>query len=316
MRAALATSRGDSGQVFVFVALILMALVGMAALVIDVGSWYRADRQLQTAADAAALAGAQWLPMDRIEAGNEADNYAKLNGSKLLALSPVAIVSQSGAIDDTIDVSATAEAPGIFARIYGAAFNKVALSAHAQAQVRAPRSMKHVAPFAVSRYHPMISGPDCPCFDQPPEPWSLDKTGPGNFTLISLDGLGVAEPEKLASWIEDGFEGPLELGDYDGDPGKKYNSSLVRNAMSSRVESGEALLFPVYDPDALTGGGSNETYRVIGWAAFKVTEFTFNGSNSSITAYLTDFIATDLAGDTTPLDHDNDFGVRVITLTR
>ena len=34
----------------------------MAALVVDVGSWYQADRRLQTAADAAALAGVQELP--------------------------------------------------------------------------------------------------------------------------------------------------------------------------------------------------------------------------------------------------------------
>ena len=40
----------------------------MGALVIDGGSWFRAQRHLQTSADAAALAGAQDLPF----AGNGA----------------------------------------------------------------------------------------------------------------------------------------------------------------------------------------------------------------------------------------------------
>ena len=64
MNALLARIRCESGQAMVFVAFGLIALVGMAALVIDGGSWYRAQRQLQTAADAAALAGAQELPLE------------------------------------------------------------------------------------------------------------------------------------------------------------------------------------------------------------------------------------------------------------
>ena len=63
MTTLLTRFRDDSGQAFVFIAAILTALVGMAALVVDVGSWYQADRRLQTAADAAALAGAQELPL-------------------------------------------------------------------------------------------------------------------------------------------------------------------------------------------------------------------------------------------------------------
>ena len=56
-----------------------MVLVGMAALVVDGGSWYQADRQLQTAADAAALAGAQHLPTEQTEARTVALDYAQKN---------------------------------------------------------------------------------------------------------------------------------------------------------------------------------------------------------------------------------------------
>ena len=55
-------SRSERGQSLVIVLIFMTALIGMAAAVIDVGSWYRADRKLQANADAAALAGAQELP--------------------------------------------------------------------------------------------------------------------------------------------------------------------------------------------------------------------------------------------------------------
>ena len=52
----------ERGQAFALMALALVALLGTAALAMDVGfSWY-AKRQVQASADAAALAGAQQLP--------------------------------------------------------------------------------------------------------------------------------------------------------------------------------------------------------------------------------------------------------------
>ena len=56
-------TRSDKGQATVLTLVFLVVLLGMAALVLDVGSWYRADRAVQSTADAAALAGAQKLPV-------------------------------------------------------------------------------------------------------------------------------------------------------------------------------------------------------------------------------------------------------------
>jgi hypothetical protein len=55
-------SRNESGQVLVFVAILLAAVIGLSAFVIDLGYAYYAQRSLQASADAAALAGAQELP--------------------------------------------------------------------------------------------------------------------------------------------------------------------------------------------------------------------------------------------------------------
>jgi Flp pilus assembly protein TadG len=52
----------EHGQAVVFVLLMLVAVIAVVGFVIDVGHAYQAQRSLQGAADAAALAGAQQLP--------------------------------------------------------------------------------------------------------------------------------------------------------------------------------------------------------------------------------------------------------------
>jgi hypothetical protein len=67
--------------VVVLVVVMLVVLLGFAALVIDVGYAYYAHRQLQASADAAALAGAQELP-DRARAEAVAREYSASEGEK------------------------------------------------------------------------------------------------------------------------------------------------------------------------------------------------------------------------------------------
>ena len=76
------TRSGEQGQVLVLALIfIVVVLLGMAALVIDVGYAYYAHRSLQSSADAAALAGAQELP-DAARAQSVATSYGGQNGGK------------------------------------------------------------------------------------------------------------------------------------------------------------------------------------------------------------------------------------------
>ena len=78
----LSRRRGDDrGAVLVIVALLLPLIMGTAALVIDVGFWYLTQAQLQAAADAAALAGAQQLPSSPSSAQAYAQSLAAKNVS-------------------------------------------------------------------------------------------------------------------------------------------------------------------------------------------------------------------------------------------
>ena len=66
----------EKGQVVIIAALLIVSLLGMTALVVDVGSIYEERRQTQTVADAAALAGAQDLPENPGQAIQNAIIYA------------------------------------------------------------------------------------------------------------------------------------------------------------------------------------------------------------------------------------------------
>ena len=68
----------ERGQILPLVAVALVALLGIAAFAIDLGYAYYAKRQLQGATDAAALAGAQELPV-AANAISVASDYAAAN---------------------------------------------------------------------------------------------------------------------------------------------------------------------------------------------------------------------------------------------
>jgi Flp pilus assembly protein TadG len=74
-------SSGERGQAIVVVVLFLAVLLGMAAMVLDVGYAYYTHRSLQASADAAALAGAMELP-DSARAQTVAREYGSSTGGK------------------------------------------------------------------------------------------------------------------------------------------------------------------------------------------------------------------------------------------
>ena len=117
----------ERGQVFVFLAVMLVVLLGCAALVVDVGRAYLAKRHLQASADAAATAGALELP-DPIAAQAFANNYSGLDGAKNdnNKLPPVATTVTTKCLSiapcspvNTVVVEQTTVVPTIFAKVLG-----------------------------------------------------------------------------------------------------------------------------------------------------------------------------------------------------
>jgi Flp pilus assembly protein TadG len=295
MTQLLSRLRKDDGQVLVLVAAIMVALIGMTAFVVDVGSWFRQQRATQSTVDAAALAGAQALPTDPSNALVIAKDYGAKNGSAgELTDADIKILSTYDA-NDTIKVSKKKAADSFFGKIFGV--DLVHVDATATAMVGAPSKAQYVAPIGVNILHPDISGKDCgqdtlpredrPCFGSSYETTlPLGKTGaPGAFDLIDLSGQGngAVGESTLASWIRNGYDKYLPIGGYDSDPGAKFNGSDVQNALDAR--QGTELLFPVYD--TLVGTGSNATYNVVGWIGFYLESGSLRGNSGSLTGYFT-----------------------------
>jgi Flp pilus assembly protein TadG len=266
----------------------LAVLLGMAALVLDMGSWYRADRGTQSTADSAALAGAQALPNDTSQAASLASSYSGKNGGGLDSVS----FSSSYGTNDTIKVTVKKSAPGIFAKLFG--INSVNVGSKATARTALISSAKYVAPIVVKNTHPKLLGtPGCPCFGKLGQTTNittipLGRNGaPGAFDLLNLDGTkGGTSGGRLSQWMLKGYDGYLDIGQFYSDPGAKWDDNQLHDALDARL--GTTLLFPVYDE--IVGTGSNAQYHVIGWVGFHLLSYDARGSSGSITGYFTEVI--------------------------
>jgi len=297
--------REEEGQAFVLTFLFLIVLLGMSAAVLDVGAWYRAQRHLQASVDAAALAGAQAMPDDPAQAVALANQYLDKNGGAVTRT--VGLKSVESA-NDSITVSATRQAPGFFSKALGVESVKVAAKATATGG-KQPSEATGVAPIAVDEKHPDLQCKPLPCFGHPTT-LDLKKTGPGAFRLVNLDGShGGTGPPILADWIENGYDGMMPLDWYFSDPGAKFNSSNVQDALTARI--GDELLFPVYR--ATRGGGANFEYEIIGWVGFKLTGFDARGSSGELYGSFTRVIWHGIEGHTGGTS--TDFGVRSVSLS-
>lgn len=276
--------RDESGQAAVLSLVWLVVLLGFAGFVIDVGSWYRVQRNLQARADASALAGAQDLPQSTATAGNEAQAYATKNGFSLTAGDIT--FSQSEAPNDSIAVKVDSTAPTFFTRIFG--ISSVNIHAAAKAKATLMGQARYVAPITVNIKHPMLSGinagVNCPCFDQPTSLPLSRLSAPGAFGLLDLDNGKGNGASTLGSWIQNGYDGYLPLGDYSSNTGAKFSSQNVGSALDARI--GSVLLFPVYD--TLTGQGTNAVYHIIAWVGFKLTGYDIQGNSGTLYGSFTD----------------------------
>jgi Putative Flp pilus-assembly TadE/G-like len=271
--------RGERGQILVLTAVMMASLLGLGAMVIDVGVWFRAKRQLQATADAAALAGAQGLPADPDQAESLALQYGASNGGGVSA-GGISFESQWVA-NDTIVVHAHGTQSSYFAKVIGVGSQNI--GAVAKARSEAPAEARYVAPIGVDKSHPLLSGSGCPCFDQSTT-LDLKKVGPGAFRILNIDGShGGTGQTILGDWINKGYDQYMGLDWYFSDGGAKFNASQVIDALQNHIDT--ELLFPVYDQTRAEG--ANFDYRVVGWVGFHLTGFSAQGNGGTLSGSFT-----------------------------
>lgn len=285
----------QSGQATVITVLFMTVLIAMAAAVLDVGSWYRADRALQATVDAAALAGAQALPENPVQAELLALEYAEKNGGNV-DVTEISLTSENFGVD-TITVDAEAPTPGFFARLFG--IDSVTVAARAKARAGGISEAKYVAPIVVDEKHPLLVCGEA-CWDTEVELkyQHLKKgggggggeddgaDGSGTFGFINLTGEGGVGSSTLGDWILDGFTQYMPLGKYKTSTGNPFSSNNIKGALEIRDET--TLLFPIYR--TLTGSGDNAEYLIVGWVAFHLTGMNLAGNNEKIYGYFEEVI--------------------------
>jgi Flp pilus assembly protein TadG len=133
--------RKEEGQILPVVAFALVVLLGISAFAIDIGYAYYAKRQLQSAVDAAALAGAQDLP-NATNAIATAQSYAAANTpsnvsftltyeTKCTATAVIATGCSAAVNPNALVVTATATTTTWFSGLFG--IKHLDVSTHANA---------------------------------------------------------------------------------------------------------------------------------------------------------------------------------------
>ncbi|MBA3716885.1 MAG: hypothetical protein H0W87_01485 [Actinobacteria bacterium] len=283
----------ERGSALAFTVVFLVVLLGVAALVVDWGSWFTEQRHLQAAADAATMAAAQDLPNTAL-ASTTATTYAASNATGLNTWTPAFPNS------NTIDVTLTKKANGIFSTFLG--INSMNVHAHARAMIGAPDQMKNVAPVVVNRNLACMTGSNCfgPShgldlnFDDPTGPNTraglIDVTGHASSSTACVNN--VTSTSTMRGWITGGYPNLLPVNHwYAVPPGVKNG---IKQGFDDAVSHQSTLLFPVIDNGISTACGGAGGFHVIGWSAFVITSVVRWSSSHILHGYFVEYIAHDV----------------------
>ena len=194
-------ARSVRGQILPLVVLMLIAMLGIAAFAIDVGYAYYAKRQLQSATDAAALAGAQDLPngttaiatATSYAAANTPANLSSFNFTYQVKCTNTAVVAtgcDAAVNPNQLTVSGTAATNTWFAKLFGV--NHFDVSAHANACSPCSSTPVDIV-IAVDRTGSMCqpTGPNGECTD-------LDNAKDGIRTMLGMMNPPAAQIGMVA----------------------------------------------------------------------------------------------------------------------
>lgn len=281
----------ERGAASVIVAIVLVVLMGCAALAVDVGAMYAEKAQLQNGADAAALAiagdcakGACGTPS--VTGSTYANNNANDSTSGATVTFPnattVRVVTKARAAGSSTDGFSL-----FFARVMG--FQSTDIGAAAQAVWGTP-SKGATLPWTVS---------EC-VFKKHLSASQLSQlSSTGNFTgdpipthiLLRYDTGAPAFAGCAAQngyqpggfgWLETdtGCTTDIDLAHtVDGQPGNHFPNDHACDHVLDTIMDQPALI-PLFS--TAVGNGDHATYTLVGFGAFQVTGYKFSGSDANL----------------------------------
>jgi hypothetical protein len=130
----------EEGFFLVWMALLLTALMTFAGFGVDVAHWYVEANRIQKAADAAALAGAVYLPADPTTAASTAAAFATKNGFTAGGSNSISVQAvQDPTIPTRLRVTITEQVPNFFGQVIG--FRREQITRSATADFQGPIAM-------------------------------------------------------------------------------------------------------------------------------------------------------------------------------
>jgi Flp pilus assembly protein TadG len=266
--------RDDRGAVGVVVALLMVPLLGFAAITVDVSAMYAERQQLQTGADAGALAVAQ--DCGRGACGSPGQTAQRLATSNLTNAASTATVPLQTA--SQVTVLNTGVKQHWFAPVLGVSSST--LTASATVSWGSPTGGTAVLPLAFSLCEwRKQTGGGMPTGSVAGTIY-LTKTSPDVITADCTGPSGNLVPGGFG-WVTTNT-GTCQASSTIGavlasDPGNSVPNGCSNQDISGSV--GKTVLLPIFDAYAGTGGSA--TYRVYGYAAFRLTGYRFGGQNDS-----------------------------------
>ena len=249
------------GSVVALFAAMLSVLVGLTALVVDLGLLYTTRVQLTNLADAAALAGVQELPDSSASAYSRAADYAQLNG-KMGDVLDIQVLSGT-----TVAVKATRTVPLMFARIFGLATSDV--TGAAAARINPVTGLSGMMPFGLVRQTLVYGQVYTIKFGSGTASGSYH----GNFGALALGGNGAS---VFRDNIKFGADVSIKVGDWvttetgnmvgPTKQGISYRYNQDPTATFATVAKGSSRIMVVPVIQSLEVNGRNEVL-VVGFAA-------------------------------------------------
>ena len=196
------------GQVAVIMVLALPALLLATSLCVDVGDLYINRVRIQTAIDAAALAGANWLPDYQTQAISTARSYAITNGIKSSEIQSITVATNQKSL--TVIVSRDVPCYFCLAMGEGTAYAATASSsatthgvnALAVAGIVPVNAAYGVVPLGIDYRTDLSFGSEVTL--------KMGQVGAGNWDPLALGGSGAS---VYRTNLGDGYAGKIKIGD-------------------------------------------------------------------------------------------------------
>jgi hypothetical protein len=219
----------EDGAIALVVVVVIVILLAFAAVAVDAGAFYAERRQMQTAADAAALAGVQDLPNDPGGAVAVAQNYAAINSPEADDIQLA--IGSTFVANDTIEAELLDPDMGLFfARAIGRDTTRV--DARAVAVIGSPRTYgSGLMPFGIC-----ATGTTDPPYGYDPGQMIelVVDTGDqehGNWHYVDLTAWTSGQSHTKGVISVGGTTNPVSIGDYidtqTGSPNNPNFSSIV-----------------------------------------------------------------------------------------